>query len=244
MLTGRETAMSAIVLDGPRKGPASGRRAKQLVVLLHGVGSDGNDLAGLMPAFAHALPDAAFAAPHAPFSSDLAGDTERTGRQWFSLNDLTPARVEAGAREAAVILDAFVAAEAARLSLMADSVALVGFSQGAMMALTCAFRRSPGPGAVLAYAGVLLGPDALARDLVWRPPVLLVHGTEDTTVPPGFSQAAEERLRGLAVPVRALFRRGMGHTIDDDSVGVGAAFLADWAEGKLVAAAPRPAAVT
>lgn len=236
--------MSAIALDGPRKGPASGRHAKHLVVLLHGVGSDGNDLAGLIPAFARALPDAAFVAPHAPFPSDLAGDTERLGRQWFSLNDLTPARVEAGAREAAVILNAFIGAEAVRLSLAPDRVALVGFSQGAMMALTCAFRRMPGPGAVLAYAGVLLGPESLARELVWRPPVLLVHGTDDTTVPPGFSQAAEEKLRGHAVPVRALFRRGMGHTIDDESVGVGAAFLADWAEGKLVAAVPRPAAVT
>jgi phospholipase/carboxylesterase len=113
-----------------------------------------------------------------------------------------------------------------------------------MMALFSAFRRAPGPGAVLSYAGVLLGPDSLAQELVWRPPVLLVHGTDDTTVPPGFSQAAEERLRGHAVPVRALFRRGMGHTIDDESVAVGGAFLADWAEGKLVAAAPRPAAVT
>lgn len=236
--------MPAIALDGPRQPPASGRPARQLVILLHGVGSDGADLAGLIPLFALALPHAAFVAPNAPFPSDLAGDTERRGRQWFSLNDLTPARVEAGAREAATILDAFIAAEAARLSLRADRVALVGFSQGAMMALFSGFRRSPGPGAVLSYAGVLLGPDSLARELVWRPPVLLVHGTEDTTVPPGFSQAAEEQLRNLSVPVRALFRRGMGHTIDDESVGVGGAFLADWAEGRLVAAAPRRQAVS
>lgn len=236
--------MSGQLLDGPRQAPASGRRASQLVILLHGVGTDGTDLSGLIPVFSHALPDAAFVAPNAPFPSDLAADTDRTGRQWFSLNDLTPARVEAGARAAAGLLDAFIAAEAARHALPPERVALVGFSQGAMMALHCAFRHAPGPGAVLAYAGVLLGPEALPRELVWRPPVLLVHGTEDLIVPPGFSQAAEETLRGLAVPVRALLRRGMGHTIDDESLGAGAAFLADWAEGKLVAATPRPAAVT
>jgi phospholipase/carboxylesterase len=69
-------------LDGPRQAPASGGPAQQLIVLLHGLGADGDDLIGLAPYLAQALPDAAFAAPNAPFPCDRAP----MGFQWFSLD--------------------------------------------------------------------------------------------------------------------------------------------------------------
>jgi phospholipase/carboxylesterase len=232
--------MAAIALDGPRRGPASGRAAKQLVVLLHGLGSDGADIGALAPYFAKALPHAAFVAPDAPFFQE----GEPPARQWFDIGDIPVAQLHAGIAAASACLDAFIAEEAARLSLKPRSVALVGFSQGAMLALYSSLRREQGPGAVLAYSGALVADTKLPAELRWRPPVLLVHGTEDTIIAPGYSQAAEKHLRDLGVPVRALFRRGMAHTIDSECIAAGAAFLADWAEGKLVAAAPRPALVT
>ncbi|MHA1597925.1 MAG: alpha/beta hydrolase, partial [Alphaproteobacteria bacterium] len=70
-------------LSGPRLDPASGGKPKQLVILLHGVGSDGNDLIGLAPHFAQVLPDALFASPDAPYAFDMAP----VGYQWFSLLD-------------------------------------------------------------------------------------------------------------------------------------------------------------
>ena len=76
-------------LDGPRLPPRSGKPARQLVVLLHGVGADGADLIGLAPTLAETLPDAAFVAPDAPFPCDMAP----YGRQWFSLQDRSPARL-------------------------------------------------------------------------------------------------------------------------------------------------------
>jgi phospholipase/carboxylesterase len=232
--------MPAIALDGLRRGPASGRQAKQLVVLIHGLGSDGADISALATYFAKALPDAAFVAPDAPMPQDGAP----TGRQWFEIGDIPVARLHAGIEAAAAALDGFVTAERERLNLLPRNVALVGFSQGAMLAMWSALRRDPGPGAVLAYAGALVGDTRLEAECRWRPPVLLVHGTDDTVIPPGYSQSAERVLRDIGVPVRALFRRGLGHTLDSECIAAGAAFLADWAEGKLVAAAPRPAAVT
>ena len=59
-------------LDGPRFGPVSGGEASQLIVLLHGVGADGQDLIGLAPHLAQSLPDAAFVSPNAPFPCDMA----------------------------------------------------------------------------------------------------------------------------------------------------------------------------
>jgi phospholipase/carboxylesterase len=232
--------MAAIALDGPRWTTASGRPARQLVILLHGLGSDGADIGVLAPIFAKALPHAAFVAPNAPFFQE----GEPPSRQWFGIGDIPVAELHAGIDAASRCLDAFIAAEAARLKLLPRSVALVGFSQGAMLALYNGLRRDPGPGALLAYAGALVADTKLESELRWRPPVLLVHGTDDAIITPGYSQSAEKLLCEHAVPVRALFRRGMAHTIDTECIGAGAAFLADWAEGKLVAAAPRPASVS
>ncbi|MFQ3623318.1 MAG: phospholipase, partial [Acetobacteraceae bacterium] len=196
-------------LDGPRLAPASGRAARLLVVLCHGVGADGRDLAALAEEIAPLLPEAAFACPDAPEPFAFAP----FGRQWFPLADLAPARLEAGVRRAAPVLARFVAEEAARWGLGADRVVLGGFSQGAMTALFAGLGMTPAPAAVAAFSGALpvlpqrpVGPP--------RPPVLLVHGADDPVVPVALSQAAERVLRGAGVRVTALWRPGLGHGID------------------------------
>lgn len=220
-------------LDGPRLGPRSGGPARWLVVLLHGVGADGADLIGFAPALAEALPDAAFVAPDAPFPCDMAP----FGRQWFSLQDRSPARLAAGVRAAEPVLRAFLRAELSRLSLPASALALVGFSQGAMTALHTGLRMAEPPAAIVAYSGALLAPDSLASEIAARPPppVLLVHGESDGVVPVGASRAAEAALRAAGVRVEALYIPGLDHTIDDTGLAAGVAAL-------LRAFAPGPAA--
>ena len=69
-------------LDGPRHPPATGAAPARIVLLLHGYGADGDDLIGLAPAWAPAMPDALFVSPHAPFPCEGAP----FGRQWFGLH--------------------------------------------------------------------------------------------------------------------------------------------------------------
>ena len=54
------------MIDGPRVPPASGAPATSLVILLHGYGSNGDDLISLAPYWRSALPRTAFVAPNAP----------------------------------------------------------------------------------------------------------------------------------------------------------------------------------
>ena len=210
-------------LDGPRVAPAAGGTARQLVVLCHGVGADGYDLIDLARVFAPALPHAAFVAPHAPFPYDQ--HPEGGGRQWFSVADRTPAVMEAGIRVAHPMLAAFIAAELARLSLPQTSLALFGFSQGAMMALFTGLRLSPAPAAILAFSGALLAPEALAAEKRNAAPVLLVHGEEDDVVPPVRSHEAEAALLAAQVPVESFFVDGLGHGIDEAGLAVASLFL-------------------
>jgi len=168
------------------------------------------------------LPDAAFVAPHAPEPCDLGP----YGRQWFSLADRAPARMAAGVRAAAPTLAGFVRAELAALDLEESALAIMGFSQGAMLALFAGLRGAPAPALILAYAGALLAPESLAADIVQRPPVLLVHGDADDVVPVAASRAAETVLRGAGVPVEAVYPAGLAHGIDAGGLAAGARVLA------------------
>lgn len=209
-------------LDGPRFGPAAGGRPESLVVLLHGLGADGNDLISLAPYWAQLLPRTEFVSPHAPFPCDMAP----YGKQWFSLQDRTPTMILAGVKAAAPILDDFIDAALAERGLTDDRLALVGFSQGTMMSLYVAPRRARPCAAVVGYSGALVGAELLAGEAKSRPPVLLVHGEADEIVPFGAMGAAANGLRAAGVAVETLGRPGLPHSIDDAGLERGGTFLA------------------
>ena len=206
--------MESSVLDTHRYGPASGGPAKQLVVLLHGLGADGADLISLAPMLADGLPDAAFVSPDAPESCDMAP----VGLQWFSLREMTMRRLIEGAAAAEPRLNAFIEAELRRLGLDDRALAVVGFSQGTMMALRCFLRRPAPCAAIVGFSGFLIDPENIAPDIVSRPPVLLVHGTADEVIPFEAMAVAAEALRMAGVKVETVTRPGLGHGIDPEGL--------------------------
>jgi phospholipase/carboxylesterase len=215
-------------LSGPSHPPASGGKPKRLVILLHGLGADGNDLIGLAPYWARLLPEAEFVSPNAPFPCDMAP----YGYQWFSAQDRSPAAVLAGVRAAAPMLDAFIDEALAERGLSDADLALVGFSQGTMMSLFVGLRRAQPAAGILGFSGRLLAPELLASELRSRPRVLLVHGTEDPLVPYASLAAAEAALKEVGVPVETLICPGIGHSIDENGLRRGGMFLRDVLAGK------------
>ena len=212
---------TAFDLDGPRLAPASGQAPKQLVVLLHGLGADGNDLISLAPYLAQVLPEAAFVSPNAPFPCDMAP----FGRQWFSLQERTPEAMLGGIRMSAPILEGFLDAELETAGLTAERLALVGFSQGTMMALHVGLRREVALGAIVGFSGALLAPELLPAEIRSRPPVLLVHGAADEVVPAQALPAAVAALEANQVPVTQELRPGLGHSIDERGLQLAVGFL-------------------
>ena len=204
-------------LDGPRWGPREGA-ARELVVLVHGLGADGHDLIDLAPYWGKTLPHAAFAAPDGPEPCDMGP----TGRQWFSLSERTSAKMLAGVAAAAEALGRFVDAELARLGLAPDAYALMGFSQGAMTVLHLGLRRAVPPRAVLAFSGRLIDPEVPAGPY---PPVLLVHGHVDSVVPVSGSLQDAAALETAGVEVQTLYPPLLDHGIDDAGLSAGALFL-------------------
>ena len=208
-------------LSGPSQKPADGQPPRALVVLLHGLGADGNDLIGLAPYWAPHLPHVEFVSPNAPFPCDMAP----YGRQWFSLQDRSPDAVLAGVRMAWGILDGFLDAELARTGLAADRLALVGFSQGTMMSLFTGPRRAERIAGIVGYSGRLVGAEALAAELKSRQPVTLVHGDADEILPVSSLPEAVKGLEAAGIEVASTVRPRLGHSIDETGLRIGLEFL-------------------
>lgn len=216
----------AAELDGPRLNPRSGA-AQQLVVFLHGYGADGNDLIDIGRAWQQYLPQAAFASPHAPEPCGQAP----VGRQWFPLTMRDPNERWTGVNKAAPLLERFLDSELGRHKLPPSALALVGFSQGTMMALHVGLRRATAPAAIVGYSGLLVTApereiEAFAAEIRSRPPVLLVHGDSDDLIPVQALFQASQGLSALGLSVEWHISPGTGHGIDAEGLRHGGEFLA------------------
>ena len=209
------------MIDGPRLPPANGEPAKHLVVFLHGYGADGNDLIDIGRYWAEQLPDTAFVSPHAPEPCGQAP----MGRQWFDLPAIDLDVIDRGARAAAGTIQGFLDAELERHGFDESRLALVGFSQGAMMALEVGLRRPHPVAGIVGYSGMIAGPDRLAGEITVRPPVLMVHGEADPLVPVMALHASVPVLGAVDVPVEWHIRPGLEHGIDPEGLELGARFL-------------------
>ena len=217
----------AVAIDGPRLEPRAGGAPRQLVVFLHGYGADGNDLIEIGRAWQPQLPNAAFVSPHAPEPCGQAP----TGRQWFPLTMRDPNERWLGVNQAAPALERFLDAELARRQLPPSALALVGFSQGTMMALHHGLRRAAAPLAIVGYSGLLVTPpeadaDKFADEIKSRPPILLIHGDRDDLIPVQALFHAADGLSSLEIPVEWHISGGVGHGIDQEGLRHGGEFLA------------------
>ncbi|MEM0908907.1 MAG: prolyl oligopeptidase family serine peptidase [Pseudomonadota bacterium] len=203
-------------LTGPTRPPAAGGAPQSLVVFLHGYGADGADLMGLADALAPALPQTAFASPHAPLGMAMGG------RAWFELTMRDPTEYARGVLAAAPVLQAYLDHELGRLSLPGTALGIVGFSQGTMMALHVAYRRAAAPACVVGFSGLCADAD---EEALKPSPTLLIHGVADEVVPAAQTLAAAQVLANKGVPVEWHMVPGLGHGIDPTGLTMAADHL-------------------
>ena len=208
-------------LSGPFIMPARGGIASSLIILLHGWGADGNDLANLANPISIRFPGAAFFVPNGPAPCKMNPE----GREWFDIDD----RLN-GPIMAAPFIDNALADALDTLNLSASALALAGFSQGGMMSLHCGLRLTPAPAAIISFSGTLLLHEDLVENSAIAPysPVLLVHGTEDEVVPFQFQAVSRDMLQARSIEVETVDRVGLGHGIDPDGLSAAIKFLAKY----------------
>ncbi len=203
---------------------AQSGKAASMVIFLHGYGADGADLLGLADPLAQHMPDTVFHAPDAP--EPCAGNP--FGRQWFPipwLDGSSEDEARAGLLRAAEDLDAFLDARLSEAGMTADRLAVVGFSQGTMMALHVLPRRAAPVAGLVAFSGRLIAPELLAGEARSKPPVLLVHGDADPMVPFADMDAAGQALLTAGFETFGHVMKGTGHGIAPDGLSVALTFL-------------------
>lgn len=211
-------------LFGPMLPPRSGGAPQQAVVLLHGYGSNGADLIGLAPHWQDLLPDAVFISPNAPQRCEGLAD----GFQWFAVDFVGNklASRQTGCTRARPVLLEFLTDLWAQTGIAPEQTLLVGFSQGAMMALHVGLSLRERLMGIVAFSGAFLPPEGFGQPGLAQPPVCLVHGDADTVVDPERSADADIALRLAGVPVHYHVSPGTGHGIAPDGLEFASQFIA------------------
>ncbi len=206
-------------LTGPSRSSRSGLPADSVMIMLHGLGANGDDLISLAGLFAGPLPNTFFYSPNAPDPYDKAP----SGFQWYSISD--DLSKTDGLYRAAESVNAYVDQVLAHHRLEPSRCVLLGFSQGTILALHVALRRPAPLAGVLGYSGLLMAADKLKEEMASRPSICLIHGADDRLLPHEATKEANALFTELKVPNEGHILPNLGHSIDQRGIDLGIGFL-------------------
>ncbi|MDD9336726.1 MAG: dienelactone hydrolase family protein, partial [Wolbachia sp.] len=166
------------------------------------------------------LPDSHFVAPNAPFMREI-GD----GYQWFSLGDRSEEALYNGVKNAASIVSHFIDTKLKELNLNDTQLSLVGFSQGAMLAIHTTLTRMQTCASVVAYSGRFLLPAKVVPEIKSKSNICLIHGDADDVVPFSSLDLAVRALRENGINAEGHPIHSLGHIINDEGIKLGVEFI-------------------
>lgn len=192
--------------------------AKKLVVLLHGVGSNGYDLIKLVPYIRNDLADCHFMAPNGVEPYDMAPN----GRQWFSLQDRTPYVMQRLLESNVASVTAIIKQKQIALNLTNKYIIIIGFSQGAMMGIYLTLTASEPYLCTVGFSGLLIAP---LQAINITTPICLIHGTLDRVVTVDAVDHAMQYLSDHNVPCSAHKLQNLAHSIDHLGLEIAVNFI-------------------
>lgn len=191
-----------------------------LMIMLHGYGSDGNDLAPLGPRLSPTPEHTITYSPNAPLAHPMI-----QGYAWFALSDISPEEVRAGCLAQAPLIQDMIRTQQEKHNIPPERTFLVGFSQGAMLALTTvttsAHKQVAG---CIAFSGGLF--TTLTTPPQEIPPLCLIHGAVDDVVPAARSEMAAQTLGAADIGVQLHIIPGLPHGIDTAALDAARHFAA------------------
>jgi phospholipase/carboxylesterase len=216
---GEDMLQNHKLLTGPIQRTKTGEHPQQLFFLLHGWGADGSNLLDIALALAHDFPYAEFHLPNAPYPCEI----NESGYQWFSLSDESTHTLLNEVEMAADTVEAYIREKTEQAQLNYTKVVLLGFSQGAMLAMHLALTRQDLCKVVVAYSGKLI--DIPSGAINHHVPIVLIHGDDDLVIPVEAMIDSYKALKNINVPVEAYRMVDLGHGINQAGLELGHRFI-------------------
>tara|TARA_B100000427_G_scaffold328450_1_gene341583 strand:- start:1294 stop:1950 length:657 start_codon:yes stop_codon:yes gene_type:complete len=213
--------MTSFILNTTTIEPLSQNKPRQVVVLCHGYGGDGKDISILAMNWQRFLPDAIFLCPDAPEVCAV----NPNGYQWF---DLTSEKEEFLLEKSLVAenkLNKFLDEILDNFQLNSQNLALVGFSQGCMISIQVGVKRKKQINCVIGYSGKVINKKHLSENFNSKPKIFLMHGANDTIVPPPHLLEAKEYLKNYGINAKTKIFKDCEHKIPIEGSSLGLSFL-------------------
>jgi len=205
--------------------PKSLYKPKKLVIMLHGYGSNRNDLIHIAPDLYEFIPQSSFISPNAPFIFE--GRIKSLGRQWFSLTDRSKQSLSYQIKKSETLLKNFIIEQLEKFNLTEKDLCLLGFSQGAMMAIHILLKLQIKPAVVVGFSGKLLQNEYefASRSTQKITKVLLIHGQKDDIILVEDMYEIQKLLQSYHYQTFAYVSKKLGHGIDQEGVKLCSNFL-------------------
>ena len=191
---------------------------KNLIIFLHGLGSNGDDLISLAPFMQKKLPEHfAFVSPNGLESyHDM-------GYQWFSLEDRSEEAVFGELSRIENRVNYYIDQKLDQFSLTEEQVFLVGFSQGTMTSLHVGLGRQKPFAGIVGFSGALMCPQSHVFHN--KTPVCLIHGMYDDIVPFAAMKSASERLTSQSIHCETYAIGNLMHSINERGLDYAVNFI-------------------
>lgn len=218
-------------LDYLQQAPKSGP-VRQLIVLLHGYGRSAALMQKLADELASRLPQALIIMPHAPEefedhnddgnalrvpeqlrSDDPGSYAPGMRRKWFSISGADITEVTRRVDDVTDILNNFITRLMAQYQLTESDVALMGFSQGGVVALYAAYGREKPIACVVGHSTIFLG----GKNLRSTPPTLYLYGLDDEEFTTQHYEDSATHIKAHVPEITIRSVPGLRHTTNAES---------------------------
>ncbi len=201
--------------------PNSNNKPKNVVILCHGYGGDGKDIAVIANYWKNFLPDTLFICPNAPETCEV----NPSGFQWFDLTQQSEDQILSKSLIAENKLNKLIDEVLDKIKVESKKIALVGFSQGCMISLQVALKRKNSIKCVIGYSGKILNSNHLSKNINSRPEILIMHGDKDEVVPINFFLEAKEFFTKNNYKISTKIFTNCEHRIPTEGLSLGLEFL-------------------
>ena len=208
--------LNTIILE-----PLSKEKPKNAVILCHGYGGDGKDIAILASYWRAHLTDTIFICPDAPEKCAASP----TGFQWFDLMDQTSDEILTKSLVAEIKLNKLIDEVKATYKLSSDKIILCGFSQGCMISLQTGLKREDKINSIIGYSGKIIDVKHIENNIKSKPDIILMHGDKDEVVPVSFLLEAIELFNKINYKIQTKIFKNCEHRIPQEGSSLGLEFI-------------------